>query len=161
RVYAQSDGTSMKAKQLLKQGLALADAKRWEDACPMFEASLRYERTPKVLFNLAICYDRIVKLASAWQHFREFALLADWTSDAKRIAEARERMAEPEPWLAKLTITRPVIAPAGLILTRNGLRIDGVVGIAFYIDAGSHEIIASAPGFEPFTETVTLVDGQD
>ncbi len=46
-------------------------------------------------------------------------------------------------------------------MARDGTAIAAAaLGVAVYVDAGQHEIVASAPGFARFTKVVTLVAGK-
>lgn len=157
---AQSGDSSALAEQLFNQGRDLAKANRWSEACPKFEASLRYDPVLGTRLNLATCYERIGKLASAWAHYRDSIDVAKKAGDTKRQDYAKIQAAALEPRLAKLTITAPAKAPAGFTVTRDGTPLEaGAFGAALYADAGPHEIVASAPSFKSFTRTVILVDG--
>ncbi|HEX2692323.1 MAG TPA: hypothetical protein VHN14_37200 [Kofleriaceae bacterium] len=163
--YAQSPSPSGNstalAEQLFKQARDLAKANQWAEACPKFEASLRYDPVLGTRLNLATCYEHIGKLASAWGLYRESIDLAKKAGDTKRRDYAQSQAAALEPRLAKLTISAPAKPPAGLVVTRDGTQIEpGALSLALYVDAGAHEITASAPGFETFAKTVTLVDGK-
>lgn len=161
RAHAQSGNTSSIAEQLFNQARDLAKANQWAEACPKFEASLRYDPVLGTRLNLATCYEHIDKLATAWGLYRESIELAKKSGDAKRRDYAQSQAAALEPRLAKLTISAPVNPPAGLAVTRDGTQIEpGALGIALYVDAGTHEITASAPGFEPFAQTIAIVDGK-
>lgn len=158
---AQSGGSSTIAEQLFNQARELARANRWADACPKFEASLHYDPVLGTRLNLAACYEHTGKLASAWGLYREAIELAKKAGDHKRRDYAQKQAAALEARLAKLAISAPATPPAGLTITRDGTPVDtGTLGIPLYVDAGPHEIKASAPGFEDFTQTVTLVDGK-
>lgn len=160
RAQAQSSNGSI-AEQLFNQARDLAKANQWADACPKFEASLRYDPALGTRLNLATCYEHVDKLASAWSLYRESIDLAKKAGDAKRRDYAQSQAAALEPRLAKLTISAPAKPPAGLVVTRDGTQIEpGALGIALYVDAGTHELTASAPGFESFAQTVTIVDGK-
>jgi hypothetical protein len=161
RAHAQSNDTSSLAEQLFNQARDLSKAGKWAEACPKFEASLRYDPALGTRLNLAMCYERVDKLASAWSLYRESIDLAKKAGDTKRRDYAQAQAAAIEPRLAKLTISAPAKPPAGLAVMRDGTQIDpGALGIALYIDAGKHEITASAPGFEAFAQTITVVDGK-
>lgn len=161
RARAQSSDAGSIAEQLFNQARGLAKTNQWAEACPKFEASLRYAPALGTRLNLATCYEHIGKLASAWGLYRESIDLAKKTGDTKRRDYAQSQAAALEPRLAKLTISAPAKPPAGLVVTRDGTQIEpGALGIALYIDAGSHKITASAPGFEAFAQTVTIVDGK-
>jgi tetratricopeptide (TPR) repeat protein len=159
--HAQSSDSGSLAEQLFNQARDLTKANRWTEACPKFEASLRYDPALGTRLNLAACYEHIGKLASAWGLYRESIDLARKAGDTQRQSYAQSQAAKLEPQLAKLTISAPAKPPPGLAVTRDGTRMEpGALGIALYIDAGTHEITASAPGFEEVTQTVTIVDGK-
>jgi hypothetical protein len=161
RADAQSGDAGSLAEQLFNQARDLAKTNRWVEACPKFEASLRYDPALGTRLNLATCYEHIDKLASAWALYRESIDIAKKAGDTKRRDYAQTQAAALEPRLAKLTISAPATPPAGLVVARDGTQIDaGALGISLYLDAGSHEITASAPGFESFTRTITIVDGK-
>lgn len=161
RAHAQSNDTGSLAEQLFNQARDLTKAGKWEEACPKFEASLRYDPALGTRLNLATCYEHVDKLTSAWGLYRESIDLAKKAGDTKRRDYAQAQAAALEPRLAKLTISAPAKPPAGLIVTRDGTQIEpGALGIALYVDAGKHEITASAPGFEAFTQSVTTLDGK-
>ena len=161
RVDAQPGGSSAIAEQLFTQARDLAKANRWAEACPRFEASLRYDPTLGTRLNLATCYEHIAKLASAWSLYRESIVLAKQAGDVKRRAYAQKQAAALEPRLPRLVIAAPARPPAGLVVTRDGTQIDaGALGVALYVDPGPHEITASAPRFAAFHQTVMLVEGK-
>lgn len=160
-VHAQPSDTSATAEQLFNQGRDLSKARRWAEACPKFEASLHYDPVLGTRLNLAICYEHIGKLASAWGLFRETMQLASKAGDVKRRDFAQKQAAALEPRLPRLAVSAPAHPPDGFVVRRDGAPIDpGAQGVALYVDPGPHEITASAPGFEAFTRTVTSVEGK-
>lgn len=159
--YAQSRDSSVIAEQLFTQALELAKANQWAEACPKFEASLKYEPVLGTRLNLAACYVHIGKLASAWGLYHESIDLARKADDARRRDQAQKQATALEARLPRLVITPPARSPAGLVVKRDGIAIeDGAFGVALYVDPGAHEITASAPGFETFTQAVTLAEGK-
>ncbi|HEU4732234.1 MAG TPA: PEGA domain-containing protein [Kofleriaceae bacterium] len=161
RAQAQPSDANAVAEQLFNQARELAKANRWAEACPSFEASLRADPALGTRLNLAVCYEHIDKLASAWGIFREAIEEATKAGDVKRRDYAQKEADALEPRLPKLTISVPEHPPGGLVVARDGAPIDaGALGVALYVDPGTHAIIVSAPGFEAVTRTVTLVEGQ-
>jgi hypothetical protein len=161
QAHAQSGDTSALAEHLFNQARELVKANQWAEACPKFEASLRYDPVLGTRLNLATCYEHIGKLASAWGLYRESIELAKKAGNAKRRDYAYKQAAAIEPRLPKLAISAPAKPPAGFVVMRDGARIDaGALGVTLYLDSGAHEITASAPGFEAFTQTITLVEGK-
>jgi hypothetical protein len=158
--YAQPSDTTSLAQQLFNQGRDLAKNNDWAAACPKFEASLRYDPALGTRLNLATCYDKIGKIASAWGIYRDAAELAGKAGDGKRREYALKQAAALERRLPKLTITAPTPAP-GLAVTRDGVPIDpSAFGTPLYVDPGSHEVKASAPGFVTATLSVTLAESK-
>src|SRR4051812_18397266 len=83
RAHAQSGDSSAIAEQLFVQARDLTKANQWAEACPKFEASLRYDPVLGTRLNLAMCYERIGKLVSAWSVYRESIELAKNAGDVK------------------------------------------------------------------------------
>ncbi len=158
---AQAQDGKAIAEQLFNQARDLVKAEKWAEACPKFEASLRYDPVLGTKLNLATCYERIGKLASAWGLYRDSIELARKAGDPKRADYATKQAAALEPRLPTLRITLPDKPPAGLVVTRDGTALDaGAFGVALYIDPGAHEVTASAPGFTPFIQRMTLVEAK-
>ncbi|HSR97993.1 MAG TPA: hypothetical protein VLM79_13125 [Kofleriaceae bacterium] len=161
RAHAQSADSSALAEQLFNQARDLVKANKWAEACPKFEASLRYDPVLGTRLNLATCYEHIGRLASAWGLYRESIDAAKKAGDTKRADYAQKQATALEPRLPKLAISAPVNKPAGFVVKRDGTPIDaGELGSALYVDPGTHEVVASATGFESYTVTVTVVEGK-
>jgi hypothetical protein len=161
RAQAQEGNSSALAEQLFNQGRDLVKANQWAEACPKFEASLRYDPVLGTRLNLATCYEHIGKLASAWGLYRESVELAKKAGDTKRAEYAQKQAAALEPRLPKLAISAPANPPAGFVVKRDETTVDaGALGVALYVDPGTHQVTASAPGFETFTVTVTVTEGK-
>src|SRR5262249_23932404 len=80
--------------------------------------------------------------------------------DTKRAEYAQKQANALEPRLPKLAISAPANPPAGQLIKRDDTNVDaGALGVALYVDPGTHKVIATAPGFEAYTATVTLVEG--
>ena len=161
RAQAQSADSSALAEQLFNQARDLVKANKWAEACPKFEASLRYDPVLGTRLNLATCYEHIGRLASAWGLYRESIDAAKKAGDSKRADYAQKQATALEPRLPKLAISAPVNKPAGFVVKRDGTAIDaGELGTALYVDPGTHEVVASATGYESYTVTVTVVEGK-
>jgi tetratricopeptide (TPR) repeat protein len=147
------------AEQLFAQGRALAKRRRWAEACPKFEASLRYDDALGARLNLANCYKHLGTLATAWGLYRDSADRARRAGDARRRDYALEEAAALAPRLPSLTIAMSAVPPAGFSITRDGLALDpAVLGTAMYVDPGPHEVTATAPGFEPFKARIVVAE---
>src|SRR3954452_3723875 len=120
--HAQSNDAGSLAEQLFNQARDLAKAGKWTEACPKFEASLRYDPALGTRLNLATCYEKVGKIASAWGIYRDAAELAGKAGDPKRRDYALKQAVALEKRLPKLTITAPA-QTAGLAVTRDGVPI--------------------------------------
>jgi hypothetical protein len=159
--HAQPADNTALAEQLFNEGRELGKASNWAAACPKFEASLRYDPAVGTRLNLAICYEKLGKLATAWGQYREAADVAAKQNDTKRRDFAQKAAAALEPRLPKLTIVAPKTQPPGLVITRDGTTLDlAILGSALFIDPGAHEVTASAPDFATWKQSVSLGEGK-
>jgi hypothetical protein len=133
---AAAEAAFKQARRLLRQG-------RIAEACSGFEASLKLDLARGTQLNLASCYARLGRTASAWATFVE---VAEKDTKPARVAEARKRAAELERRLARLTVT--VVADPALRVTRDDNDITPVLGTATPVDPGKHRIVATWNGQE-------------
>jgi hypothetical protein len=148
------------AEELFSEAARLMAQERWEEACPMFRASYRFEPARGTLLGIASCHEMAGEVATAWAAFRRLRDEAERAGDRERVAIAEDRIAALEPRLPRLTIsTAPGAQPAPTI-ARNGVEVPGeLVGIAIPVDPGEHRIEARARGAKPFEVTVALAEG--
>lgn len=145
------------AEALFAQGKALSAQNKWAEACPKFEESQRLDPGMGTLFQLANCHQRISKTATAWAEFLQVAAEAKTAGQTAREKVARERAAELESKLSKLTITVDASATPGLSVLRDGTQIGrGQWSTALPVDPGTHRVEASAPGKKPWSNVVHL-----
>ncbi len=171
RGWAQGDasGDKVAAEQLFVEGRALMAQQQFEAACPKLQASLELDPASGTQINLARCYEKLGKLASAWRHYREASDRAVRDGNTERAQAARKFAAELEPRLPRLIIKlRSPAGPPGvpglpglpaLIVRRDGMPVSAALfGTAVYVDPGPHEVTAAAPGRAPFSTTVTVAE---
>jgi hypothetical protein len=156
---ARADNDAAAAQALFDEAKALTAAGKYEEACPKFLASLKLDQKPGAAINLADCYEKSGKLASAWARYVEAATLAERVHQADRQQYAKDHASVLEPLLSRLTIA--VAAPvSGMQVRRDGEPIDAaVLGSALPVDAGQHVIEVTAPGKKPWSSTVTVAAG--
>jgi serine/threonine-protein kinase len=162
RGWAQDSGTrdEVAAEQLFVEGRALMAEEKYEAACPKLQASLELDPASGTQINLARCYEKLGKLATAWRHYREASDRAIRDGNTARARVARKLAAELEPRLPRLIIA--VAAPAGmreLVVRRDGMIVTAALfGAAVYVDPGTHAVTATAAGRLPFSTTVTVAE---
>ncbi|HWO21510.1 MAG TPA: hypothetical protein VNO30_22230 [Kofleriaceae bacterium] len=148
---------SPEAEVLFREGKKLISAGKLAEGCDKIAASERLESSVGSLLNLGDCREKLGAIASAWAAFRTAEAKAKHAgNDEKRRAEARRRAALLEPRLAYLVvqIERPI---EGLVVTRDGAPvIDELWNTAVPVDPGTYELVAAAPGHNPWRTKVTV-----
>ncbi|MET0410768.1 MAG: hypothetical protein ABW217_05710 [Polyangiaceae bacterium] len=147
------------ARALFAEGRKLMAEKKYEDACPKFEESLRLDHGMGTQFNLAFCWEQQGRTASAWATFLDVAAAARAAGQSEPEAAARDRASALEPKLSRLTIKVP--APVeSLEVTRDEVAVGRAAwGSAVPVDPGTHTLKASAPGKKPWQQQVSVAGG--
>jgi len=159
-VAARSDDSAA-AQALFNQARRAMAEQKYAEACPKLEESLRLEYGLGTLLNLADCEEHAGKLATAWTKFLELAAKARAAGQLDRARIGRERAAALEPKLSNLVIEVPVDSRVeGLLVQRDGTPIGAAEwGTPIPSDAGTHTIVASAPGRRTWTAQVNVTGG--
>jgi hypothetical protein len=155
RVHAQSTSPDrVAAESLFAEGRQLLVAGDYARACAKLEASRRLEPALGTSLNLADCYARLGRSASAWAEFKSAAAEAQKAGDTLRKTEALERAGALLPRLSRLRLE--VDDPVARILW-NGVPLNPVfIGNAIPVDPGTHRFEATAPGKLPWSQTIQV-----
>ncbi len=155
RAFAQAEDQAA-SRALFEEGRRLADAGKYDLACPKFEAARKLYTSTGVLLNLGDCYEKIGRTASAWTTFGETADVANRAMRFDYAAEAKRRQAAIEPRLVHLSILVAHDEP-GLSVKRDGIEVPSAAwNEPIPVDPGAHEIRAEAPGYSSWTTSVSL-----
>ena len=152
-------GDAAMAETLFEDAKRLMAAGDYAAACPKLAESNRLDPGTGTLTALALCHEQVGKTATAWAEFIDVVTQAQQTGRADREKFARQHVAALEPKLARLTVT---VADETARLAEVAIRRDGVAvgppawGVAAPIDPGDHLLEASAPGYKPWSETITI-----
>jgi len=160
---AQTGGASNRAaaEALFNEGRSLAAKGQYADACPKFEASQKLDPGLGTLLNLAECYEKLGKTASAWAEYKEAIPLARASGSKVRLDLATQRAQALEARLPMLTIRAAGATeePTGLEIRRDRVPVQPAeLGSPIPVDPGPHIIEASAPGKQPWSSTVQAAD---
>ena len=155
---AQSSTDSAAAQGLFDEAKTLMAAGKAAEACPKFEESQRLDPGGGTLLNLALCYEKTGRLASAWSRNLDAAAAAKASGNSARENAARKQAAALAKRVSKLQINVSSDANLpGLELTRDGEPVGTAQwGVAIPADAGEHTIVAKAPGFKEWRGTATI-----
>lgn len=141
------------AQELFDQGIKLMGEGKLAEACAKLEASNKAAWAPGTTINLADCYERTGRLASAWAKFLEAEPhFRNRTPPDPRADIAKERAEALYPKLSRLTIDVPAESKvAGLTITRDGDPVDEQQwGTGLPVDPGKHVVEVTASGKKPW-----------
>ncbi|HSO36001.1 MAG TPA: hypothetical protein VLT33_25915 [Labilithrix sp.] len=150
------------AERVFREARASYDAHDYATACPRFAESQRLEPAAGTLLNLADCYEHMGLLASALTTYKEAVVAA--ASRKRRDWEqfALTRIELLRPAVPVLTIKVSGAARVeGLVITRDGTPVaSSDLGLDLMLDPGPHEIVARAPGREPWSTKIVAQRGR-
>lgn len=151
------------AQALFDEGRRLTESGQWAQACPKFEESNRIEPKMGTQYKLAECYERVGKLASAWENYLEVAGKAKADKNTEREQFARDKAKALEPRLTRLKISVSPPLLRGLVVKRGAKEIGAAqYGLLIPVDPGRITISASAPGYQTWSEVVEArAEGQN
>src|SRR6266542_703624 len=155
-VRGQDDRTKGTAEALFADGRRLVGSGEYAAACPKFAASQKLDPGVGTSLNLADCYERMGRWASAWAEFRSAASAAHSSGSRERAELAAGRARALEDRLSYLTITSAA-PPAGVVISRDGSPLEpAVLGTPIPVDPGSHTIEAAAAGKRKWSVAVEV-----
>jgi hypothetical protein len=144
------------AQTLFDEGRALVASGRFAEACPKLEESQRLDPTSGTLINLADCYEREGRTASAWNAFLEAAASAKASGRIERESAARDRAAALVPRLSKIALFTGQNDVSTLQVQCDGAPVDRSRWAGFPVDPGQHLLSIAAAGKKDFRTTVTI-----
>jgi hypothetical protein len=158
---AQAGGADKaSAEALFNEGLALVAGGKYAEGCRKLEGSQALDATLGTELRLADCYERQGLTASAWATFKHAQGVAHVQAQSEREELARLRFEALEPKLSYLDLNVEGTPLPGLSVTRNGREVPlASLGVAIPVDPGEQRIIASAPGYEPWQQTLVVAPG--
>src|SRR5260221_8704588 len=160
---AQDATTKATAEALFADGRRLMNIGNYATACPKLAASQRLDPGIGTALNLADCYEKSGRFASAWAEFRGAATAAHTAGSSDREQLASDRAQALVTKLSYFTVTTSSAQAASIQIIRDGSPLDSAaLGTPIPIDPGHHTLEAKAPGKAAWSEAfdVTLVPTQ-
>ncbi|MEP7122703.1 MAG: tetratricopeptide repeat protein [Byssovorax sp.] len=153
-------GNPAVAEALFQQARDLFKQESYAEACPKFAESQRLEPKLGTLLNLAVCHEKLGKIATAWAEYTSAATIAGREGSKDREAFSRERVADLEKKLSRITL-QSSSPPAGLRVVLDDQPMDlTALNTPLPIDPGKHWIAASAPGRVDWSTTLDVPSEQ-
>jgi hypothetical protein len=157
---AGAQGTEpTQAEKLFEEGKGLLREKKVDEACDKLDESQRLDPAVGTLGLLAYCREMQERTATAWRTYLLAAEMAEKGGDAPRAKVARERAAALEGSLSRVRIQGTGI-PKGFVLTCDDRVFpEEEWDSGLPADPGPIEIVARAPGFQPWSVQMDLAKG--
>jgi len=155
---AASSKDPARAKVLFDDAVELAREGKFPEACQKLEESQRLHDGLGTAFNLAGCWQKIGRTASAYALFETVAVRADALSQTERAALARSRMEALAPKLSRLRIDVAERTPQPQIYRDDVLIPESEWGKPIPVDRGSHQLRVTAEGKKPWTTKVDVTE---
>ncbi|WP_437523140.1 hypothetical protein WME79_33470 [Sorangium sp. So ce726] len=149
---AQPDAVAV-AESLFNRGLADMLAGKFQTGCPALTESYRLDPRPGRLFTLAECEAKWGRTATAVSRYNDFLALYSRMSESEQLKQydrykiVLEQRDALVPLVPQLTLSLPADAPAGTLVQRDGITLEGPsLGIALPVNPGEHVVTTRAPG---------------
>lgn len=154
---AQSTGSDkVTAEALFEDARKLVADRRYAEACPKFADSQRLDPSAATLLNLASCWEKAGRTATAWATYKEAASAANAAGRKDYVVAAQRHAEGLAPLLSRLTVNVPTPVD-GIQVKRDGINLERAEwGSALPVDPGTHTVEASAPGHKPWSATVDV-----
>jgi hypothetical protein len=154
---AQPSETSLPlADTLYQRARELMAAGRYAEACEDFAESNRLDQaTGGTLLNLAVCHERLGRVATACAEFEQARALARYYKRPDREELASQHVAILRPRVSTLSITVRDAADGEKVLL-DGVLLAKIAWTNLPIDPGDHAVSATAPGKLPWSASVRI-----
>jgi hypothetical protein len=157
---AWAAGNAAAAQALFEEARVLMANGNYAAGCAKLEGSQALDPGPGTQYNLALCYEKSGRTASAWATYLDAAAAYKATSRGDWETRARDRATALAGTLSKVTIVVAAGSPADLTVTRDGAPVvASELGAAIPVDPGSHVVDATAPGRPKFHLSFDLARG--
>lgn len=153
-------GDESSAETLFEAGLAAMKRNDFAVACEAFAQSNKADPAPGTQINLAVCFEKQKKWASAWTWYRSAMGLAQQRGQTERqkLAEEAATRIKAQLHYIIVSVKEPL---ADLVVKRDGVEVTIALAgeeVPLPIDPGQHTIEVSARGKKPWEKTIHVPD---
>lgn len=151
-----SDADLRAARELFTQAEHDEDAGHWADAYDKMARVGAVKMTAGVRYHLALCQEKMGKLAAALDGFHQAQKQAQADEARDVLRSVGKQLEELEPRVPRLTVH--VVPPADdAVVNLDGTPLaKALFGVAVPLDPGTHTVEASAPNRAPAKATITM-----
>jgi hypothetical protein len=146
-----------RARAKFQQATELEQAGQYTAAIELFREVGQVRMTPQVRYHIAFCEEKLGRLVAALGGY-EFAASQASEVGATFEKEVAGRIEDLKARIPKIVIKRGKSAKAANI-ELDGIKLgQSSIGVEMPLDPGPHTIIAKAPGYESYTQTVEVAE---
>jgi hypothetical protein len=147
------------ADSLFEAGVAARDRSDYAEAYKNFVRSQQLDPAPGTLLNMALCEEKLGKLASALAHLEE--VVRQLPEKDGRTSISRARAAALRRRVPRLVVRLEPGAPPGTRMMRDGIPLGASsLGTPVLLDPGRHVVVVIAPGGTERRFDVVLEEGE-
>jgi hypothetical protein len=160
---AQAPTNEQLAQALFDEGRELMDTgdpEKIAKACPLLERSQKLGPGGGTLLNLAICYERAHRMATAYTTFNEALSQARKAGRQDREDIALTHLDAIAPKLPKLRVSLQENIDTVVVQIDETLMGPAVLGVLTPVDPGPHHVRVSAQNRTPWEWSGTLAEGE-
>ena len=159
-VVARADDNVAKGDALFEEAKRLESEGKLTESCAKFHESLSYNpHAIGTLLNVAVCEEKLGKIASALSHFTEARDRAREGNLEQHRKVAEEHIAALTPDVPHMTITLTEALPeTKLLVDDHAVLVEDAANLA--VDPGLRTIVVTAPDRVPYETKVSIDKGE-
>ncbi len=160
--FAQSEAESRAtARALGQQGQEAFDAKDFKKSEESFRRADALFHAPTLSLGLARSQAAQGKFVEAWENYNRIIIEGTTSTPtfAKALADAKTEIGAIEGRRSRVTVNVAGVASPRVSLDDQPLKTEAL-GIAFFVNPGTHTVLASADGFKPETRSFAVAEGK-
>lgn len=143
----------------ITQANAHWEAKRFEQALPLYQLAYKKSAHPDLLYRIAQIHERRAHYALAITAYSDYLKLAPQNPYAQRIAShilaLEEKKKDAQPTLSIRT------SPPGASVFLDGWKLDDLSPMSTTLDEGTYLLEVKLEGYEPRSEELSLKNGDN
>ena len=148
------------ARDLFARAESDEDAGLWADALDKLHRAGSVKMTPGIRFHVALCEERLGRLAAALGDYVAAQDAAREGSNKDVLEAVGEPLAELRARVPTITLRLPADVNDAVISLDGAPVAPGSMGALLPVDTGVHTLDAHAPNRAPFSATVSVVEKQ-